>query len=207
MGIYLYERIEYTGVLIKPIEYFSVKNLPEGENMEITKQNLIQKFQDALEHLERSRNLIPAEEQAFLDEIIETLEEDLQKIQSVKEIAEFFDENEKTNAQMKIIDILNEMDLQLHDIESGVLQRLGTREISEMVEQFFIICQMAENVIRHSRHQGHISKEQVDDLRQEFKRDVDRMIRLSRKSDLLSQLIHQSRRAQTVIAVHALEGI
>jgi hypothetical protein len=171
--------------------------------MEVKKSTVITQFQHELQKLERRKQTVPAEDKKFVEELMDRLQKDLVKIQSARTIGDFFDEHEKMEVQARIIEVLNELDLQLRDIESGMKVHPSSEMVIESVEQFFITCQIAENVMKYSGVKGYCSKEQITQLNQDMKKKVDRMIVLSRNSDLLDQALQQSRRAQSVLALQA----
>jgi hypothetical protein len=168
--------------------------------MEVIKSTVITKIQDELRNLERKKEKVPAEEKRFVEEVMEWLQRDLDTLRNAPSMDDFLDEQEKMCAQARLIEVLNELDLQLHDLETGIKYRFFPERATEIVEQFFITCQTGENVIKHSGLKEYITAEQINDLNQDMKKRVDRMIALSRDSDLLYQALQQSRRAQTVLA-------
>jgi len=169
--------------------------------MEVTKNTVITKFKDELQHLERKKENVPAEERRFVEDIMGELRRDLVKIQAARKIGDFLDENEKMNTQARMIDVLNELDLQLRDLETTITMHSSLEIAAESVEQFFITCQIAENVIKFSGLKGYSSKDQISALNRELKEKVDRMILLSTQSTILAQALQHSRRAQVVLAV------
>lgn len=162
---------------------------------------MITKFHDEIRNLENKKKNVKSEDKELVDAITIALREDLAKIQKARRIGEFFDEKEKMNAQSRLIEVLNELDLQLRDIEYSMKFNPSSEKATESVEQFFITCQVAENVIKFSDKKGYCSKEQIKDLNQEVKKKVDRMIQLSKNSNILANALQQSRRAQTVLAI------
>jgi hypothetical protein len=171
--------------------------------MKVIKSSVITRFQNELKILEKKKHTVPAEEKQFVEEIMEGLRKDLGQLQTTRTIGEFFDAHERVNAQARLREVLDDLDLQLRDLESGVNVHPSSEMAFETVEQFFITCQIAENVIKYSGLKGYVSKEQIQELNQEMKHKVERMIALSRRSEVLDQALQHSRRAQTVLALQA----
>jgi hypothetical protein len=168
--------------------------------MEVIKTTVIAKLQDELRNLERKKEKVPAEEKKFVEEVMEWLQRDLDALKNAPSMDDFLDEQEKMCAQARLIEVLNELDLQLHDLETGIKFRFFPERATEIVEQFFITCQIGEDMIKHSGLKEYITPEQINDLNRDIRKKVDRMIALSRDSDLLTQALQHSRRAQTVLA-------
>jgi hypothetical protein len=171
--------------------------------MKVIKSSVITRFQRELQHLEKKKGRLPADEKKFIEDIMERLQKDLIQIRTAPTMGDFFDEHEKLNAQARLREVLDDLDFQLRDLESGMNVHPSSEMAIESVEQFFITCQIAENVIKFSGIKGYVSKEQIKELNGDMKNKVDRMIALSRHSEVLDQALQHSRRAQTVLALQA----
>ena len=168
--------------------------------MKVVKNTVITKFEDELQNLKKITTKMPASEKKFVEGVIDSLQQDLAKIQAARTMGDYLDSQAKMNAQTRLIELLNELDHQLQDLKKNGKMRLSSDGVTEVVEQFFLTCQVAEHVIKHSEAEQYISKEQVRDLNQDLKKKVNRLIDLSRTSDLISQALQHSRMAKAVLA-------
>ncbi len=167
--------------------------------MKVAKNVVITKFEDELQSLKKIATQVPESEKSFIEGIMENIQQDLAKIQATRTMGDYLDSEAKRSAQARLIELLNELDLELQDLKRDGKMPLSGEAVTETVEQFFLTCQVAEHAIKYSEVEGHITKEQVGDLHRDLKKKVNAMIALSRSSTMVEQALQQSRAAKAVL--------
>ncbi len=167
--------------------------------MKVPKRKVITRLKGELKLLEHVKEQTPEPEKNFVTGVMANLEKDLEHIRSARTMEEFLEEEERITAENRLIELINDLDLQIHDLEQ-VTKDLSTEYAAESVERFFITCQRVENVLKYSGIKRYASAEQIKELKKELQQKVNKMIRLSRRSEILNQALQQSRTAKAVLA-------
>jgi Asp-tRNA(Asn)/Glu-tRNA(Gln) amidotransferase B subunit len=172
--------------------------------MIIDKDLFALRLQKEIRRLEERAMDTPGEERKLFDEMVAVLHRDLRTLQSIDAIAQYFEETEQMNAQSAIIDILNRIELQLVEIKSALNNpsipfQPSLQEADEIIERFFVTCQIAENVIKHAERRKYITKTHLRQLNEQLKQNVDTMIQLSQQSERLFTALQRSQEAKMVL--------
>ncbi|MDD1676398.1 MAG: PKD domain-containing protein, partial [Methanomicrobiales archaeon] len=110
-------------------------------------------------------------------------------------------EGKRQKAFAGIIDVLNDIDGQVHDLERAMKSRAPSfvfpaDEAAPIVSRFFYSCQVAEERLKTAEHAGYITEKQVHDLNVQLDGAVQKMVELARQSETLNNFVLEKFGAQ-----------
>jgi hypothetical protein len=167
------------------------------ECMDFDQNGFYRKLEKEISRLEKTADRLEGLDRDLVMDMIRALELECTRFRTTEEIISGAQEKEKEEARSTIITLLNQIEAQLQDLERthGKEETRGTgsqEEASRIVGQFFVDCQVAEERIKQYGGRGMLTREQIGDLNNQLKGYVHRMIKLSKKSDLLIDAVLDS---------------
>ncbi|MDH7592908.1 MAG: hypothetical protein QHG99_00940 [Methanomicrobiales archaeon] len=141
------------------------------------------KMEDEINRLEKTASKLKGKEKELVLEMAKTLRVEQRQIGS-----SLFEELEWDQAA--IIRSLNDIESVVANLEKEMsvqknTHALTTVEAEDIVNKFFVSCQVAEDAMKKAYSRGTISSKQMDDLNAQLRQLVRRMIRLSKRSETL----------------------
>jgi hypothetical protein len=155
------------------------------------------KLEREISRLEKTADRLEGMDRELVKNMVHALELECTRFRSSEESMCEIREKEREEARSTIIVILNRIETQIKDLDAILgndgKRGIGSRdEANQIVSQFFLECQVAEERVKLYAGRELLTKEQIDDLNIQLKDLVHRMIALSRKSDLLIDAVLES---------------
>lgn len=163
--------------------------------MEYDEKEFCNRLGREIERLEERALVLEGNEKKIVQDMAHIMTDHLKRLERVIETSCEMDEERREQALSSIIDILNEIDAQLKNLDNTLNgQNRGFVTIHEatcIIDRFFVNCQIAEERIKDADQREYISQKQVDDLNEQLKRAVFRIIDISKQSDTLIKMLQE----------------
>ncbi len=164
--------------------------------MELDQKSFSRRMEEEIRRIEETAKRLHGNDKRVLLEMARALRLERSRMEPTSAEDESFAVLQREKTQGEIISLLNRIEADVHRLEQAVAEspkafQPTSNEADEIVNGFFLCCQVAEEVIKRAEREGMLSRSQIEDLNGQLRALVHRMIQASRKSEaLLDALLH-----------------